>query len=178
VATLSRINPNEASVTDAALYGDPELGPLLRELPGGWDAADPRRVTTATTAERGLCDYFAVETWTASAPCRGSRGPAAAVARSPLYRPHQVGKSPPRRCSPPSREPPAHHGDDPRPAPISKLTRNNRRRAGRLAAGRHDLHRDPCRMRLLAQRLAGAESTTSHAAVARPARCDRGIRSD
>src|SRR5258708_18272563 len=31
-ATLSRINPNEAIVTDA-LYGDPELGPLLRELP-------------------------------------------------------------------------------------------------------------------------------------------------
>src|SRR5947208_9929405 len=31
-ATLARINPNEAVVTDA-LYGDPELGPLLRELP-------------------------------------------------------------------------------------------------------------------------------------------------
>src|SRR5712675_621739 len=30
-ATLARINPNEAIVTDA-LYGDPELGPLLREL--------------------------------------------------------------------------------------------------------------------------------------------------
>src|SRR6476469_1810922 len=31
-ATLSRINPNEAIVTDA-LYGDPDIGPLLRELP-------------------------------------------------------------------------------------------------------------------------------------------------
>src|SRR5215468_6014312 len=31
-ATLARINPNEAIVTDA-LYGDPELGPTLRELP-------------------------------------------------------------------------------------------------------------------------------------------------
>src|SRR5260221_755493 len=31
-ATLSRINPNEAIVTDA-LYGDADLGPLLRELP-------------------------------------------------------------------------------------------------------------------------------------------------
>src|SRR5229473_236576 len=31
-ATLARINPNEAIVTDA-LYGDPDLGPLLRELP-------------------------------------------------------------------------------------------------------------------------------------------------
>src|SRR3954469_23850139 len=30
-AILARINPNEAIVTDA-LYGDPELGPLLREL--------------------------------------------------------------------------------------------------------------------------------------------------
>src|SRR6266849_626059 len=31
-ATLSRINPNEVIVTDA-LYGDADLGPLLRELP-------------------------------------------------------------------------------------------------------------------------------------------------
>src|SRR5262249_10722760 len=31
-ATLARINPNEAVVTDA-LYGDTELGPVLRELP-------------------------------------------------------------------------------------------------------------------------------------------------
>src|SRR5450432_4559269 len=31
-ATLARINPNEAIVTDA-LYGDADLGPLLRELP-------------------------------------------------------------------------------------------------------------------------------------------------
>src|ERR1700755_1778090 len=31
-ATLARINPNEVIVTDA-LYGDAELGPLLRELP-------------------------------------------------------------------------------------------------------------------------------------------------
>src|ERR1700759_741089 len=31
-ATLARINPNEVIITDA-LYGDAELGPLLRELP-------------------------------------------------------------------------------------------------------------------------------------------------
>jgi DNA mismatch repair protein MutS len=31
-ATLARINPNEVIVTDA-LYGDPDLGPSLRELP-------------------------------------------------------------------------------------------------------------------------------------------------
>src|SRR5258706_3790334 len=58
-ATLSRINPNEAIVTDA-LYGDPELGPLLRELP----AVTPltRDVFDSATAERRLCGYFSVAT--------------------------------------------------------------------------------------------------------------------
>src|SRR5207248_4176309 len=58
-ATLARINPNEAVVTDA-LYGDPELGPLLRELP----AVTPltRDVFDSASAERRLCDYFAVAT--------------------------------------------------------------------------------------------------------------------
>src|SRR6202048_3314626 len=58
-ATLSRINPNEAIVTDA-LYSDGELGPLLRELP----AVTPltRDVFDGATAERRLCDYFAVAT--------------------------------------------------------------------------------------------------------------------
>jgi len=48
-ATLSRVNPNEVIVTDA-LYGDPELGPLLRELP----AVTPltRDVFDSATAER------------------------------------------------------------------------------------------------------------------------------
>src|SRR5258708_9139334 len=54
-ATLSRINPNEVIVTDA-LYGDGELGPLLRELP----AVTPltRDVFDSATAERRRCDYF------------------------------------------------------------------------------------------------------------------------
>src|SRR5229473_2250043 len=58
-ATLARINPNEAIVTDA-LYGDADLGPLLRELP----AVTPltRDVFDGATAERRLCDYFAVAT--------------------------------------------------------------------------------------------------------------------
>src|ERR1700681_3349359 len=58
-ATLSRINPNEVIVTDA-LYGDPDLGPLLRELP----AVTPltRDFFDSLTAERRLCDYFAVAT--------------------------------------------------------------------------------------------------------------------
>src|SRR5579864_6736143 len=51
-ATLSRINPNEIIVTDA-LYGDAELGTLLRELP----AVTPltRDVFDGSTAERRLC---------------------------------------------------------------------------------------------------------------------------
>src|SRR3982074_1253490 len=58
-ATLARVNPNEAIVTDA-LYGDPDLGPLLRELP----AVTPltRDFFDGATAERRLCDYFAVAT--------------------------------------------------------------------------------------------------------------------
>src|SRR6202012_6055165 len=58
-ATLARINPNEAVVADA-LYGDAELGPLLRELP----AVTPltRDYFDGAPAERRLCDYFAVAT--------------------------------------------------------------------------------------------------------------------
>src|SRR6202522_233448 len=58
-ATLARINPNEVVVTDA-LYGDPDLGPVLRELP----AVTPltRDFFDSATAERRLCDYFAVAT--------------------------------------------------------------------------------------------------------------------
>src|SRR5260370_39818903 len=58
-ATLSRVNPNEVIVTDA-LYGDADLGPLLRELP----AVTPltRDVFDSSTAERRPCDYFAVAT--------------------------------------------------------------------------------------------------------------------
>src|ERR1700743_1009914 len=57
--TLCGVNPNEAVVADA-LYGDTELGPLLRELP----AVTPltRDYFDGATAERRLCDYFAVAT--------------------------------------------------------------------------------------------------------------------
>src|ERR1700759_5862529 len=56
-ATLARINPNEAIVTDA-LYGDSEFGPLLRELP----AVTPltRDVFDGATAERRALRYFVV----------------------------------------------------------------------------------------------------------------------
>src|SRR5260221_2866212 len=58
-ATLSRINPNEVIVTDA-LYGDPDLGPLLRELP----AVTPltRDVFDRPTAERRLGAHFPAAT--------------------------------------------------------------------------------------------------------------------
>src|SRR5271154_7239280 len=58
-ATLARINPNEIIVTDA-LYGDTDIGPTLRE----WPAVTPltRDVFDSSTAERRLCDYFAVAT--------------------------------------------------------------------------------------------------------------------
>src|ERR1700741_2982144 len=58
-ATLARINPNEAIVADA-LYSDNELAPTLREL----TAVTPltRDVFDGATAERRLCDYFAVAT--------------------------------------------------------------------------------------------------------------------
>src|SRR2546421_6368628 len=58
-ATLSRINPNEAIVTDA-LYGDADLGPLLRELP----AVTPltRDVFDSASAQPRPCDFFALAT--------------------------------------------------------------------------------------------------------------------
>ncbi|MFX9077389.1 hypothetical protein ABTN32_20235, partial [Acinetobacter baumannii] len=58
-ATLARINPNEAIVTDA-LYSDHELAPTLRELPSVTPLT--RDVFDSATAERRLCDYFAVAT--------------------------------------------------------------------------------------------------------------------
>src|ERR1700689_913710 len=97
-ATLSRINPNEVIVTDA-LYGDPDLGPPLRELP----AVTPltRDFFDSATAERRLCDYFAVATMDGlSAMSRlEATGAAPAV---PQIEPTQGGKRTP--LSPPSRE--------------------------------------------------------------------------
>src|SRR5206468_3706628 len=95
-ATLSRINPNEVIVTDA-LYGDPELGPLLRELP----AVTPltRDVFDSATAERRLCDYFAVATMDGLSAMSRLEATAAAAAVTYIDR-TQVGKRPP--LSPPT----------------------------------------------------------------------------
>jgi DNA mismatch repair protein MutS len=97
-ATLARINPNEAIVTDA-LYGDTELAPLLREL----SAVTPltRDVFDSSTAERRLCDYFAVATMDGLAAMSRPEATAAAAAVTYIDR-TQVGKRPP--LSPPARE--------------------------------------------------------------------------
>jgi DNA mismatch repair protein MutS len=97
-ATLARINPNEVIVTDA-LYSDAEFGTLLRELP----AVTPltRDVFDGATAERRLCDYFAVATMDGLAAMSRLEATAAAAAVTYIDR-TQVGKRPP--LSPPSRE--------------------------------------------------------------------------
>jgi DNA mismatch repair protein MutS len=97
-ATLARINPNEVIVTDA-LYGDPDLGPSLRELP----AVTPltRDFFDSATSERRLCDYFAVATMDGLSAMSRLEATAAAAAVTYIDR-TQVGKRPP--LSPPSRE--------------------------------------------------------------------------
>src|ERR1700749_4561711 len=73
-ATLARLNPNEV-ILPGALYGDAELGPLLRELP----AVSPltRDYFDSATAERRLCDYFAVATMDGLSAMSGPGGGAA-----------------------------------------------------------------------------------------------------
>src|SRR3954451_587545 len=97
-ATLARINPNEVIVTDT-LYGDPDLGPLLRELPSVTPLT--RDVFDGATAERRLCDYFAVATMDGLSAMSRLEATAAAAAVTYIDR-TQVGKRPP--LSPPSHE--------------------------------------------------------------------------
>ncbi|HEY3891830.1 MAG TPA: DNA mismatch repair protein MutS [Bradyrhizobium sp.] len=97
-ATLARINPNEVIVTDA-LFGDPELGPLLRESPAVTPL--PRDFFDSATAERRLCDYFAVATMDGLSAMSRLEATAAAATVTYIDR-TQVGKRPP--LSPPSHE--------------------------------------------------------------------------
>ncbi|OKO73176.1 DNA mismatch repair protein MutS [Bradyrhizobium sp. NAS96.2] len=97
-ATLARINPNEAIVTDA-LYSDHELAPTLRELPSVTPLT--RDVFDSATAERRLCDYFAVATMDGLSAMSRLEATAAAAAVTYIDR-TQVGKRPP--LSPPARE--------------------------------------------------------------------------
>ncbi len=159
-ATLSRINPNEVIVTDA-LYGDPELGPLLRELP----AVTPltRDVFDSATAERRLCDYFAVATMDGLSAMSRLEATAAAAAVTYIDR-TQVGKRPP--LSPPSREAAGTTmAIDPATRANLELTRTlgGERRGSLLDA--IDCTVTSAGSRLLAQRLAAP--LTDSAAIAR-----------
>jgi DNA mismatch repair protein MutS len=148
-ATLARINPNEAIVADA-LYGDSELSPLLNELP----AVTPltRDVFDSSTAERRLCDYFAVATMDGLAAMSRLEATAAAAAVTYIDR-TQVGKRPP--LSPPSREAAGTTmAIDPATRANLELTRtlSGERRGSLLDA--IDCTVTPAGSRLLAQRLA------------------------
>jgi DNA mismatch repair protein MutS len=97
-ATLARINPNEVIVTDA-LYSDPELSALFRTLA----AVTPvtRDIFDGATAERRLCDYFAVATMDGFGAMSRLEATAAAAAVTYVDR-TQVGQHLP--LSPPMRE--------------------------------------------------------------------------
>ncbi len=159
-ATLARINPNEAIVTDA-LYGDGELSTLLNELP----AVTPltRDVFDGSTAERRLCDYFAVATMDGLAAMSRLEATAAAAAVTYIDR-TQVGKRPP--LSPPAREAAGTTmAIDPATRANLELTRtlSGDRRGSLLDA--IDCTVTPAGSRLLAQRLAAP--LTDHAQIAR-----------
>ncbi len=159
-ATIARINPNEVIVTDA-LYGDPELGPLLRDLP----AVTPltRDYFDSATAERRLCDYFAVATMDGLSAMSRLEATTAAAAVTYIDR-TQVGKRPP--LSPPSREASGTTmAIDPATRANLELTRTlaGERRGSLLDA--IDCTVTPAGSRLLAQRLAAP--LTDSAAIAR-----------
>jgi DNA mismatch repair protein MutS len=147
-ATLSRINPNEVIVADA-LLGDGDLGPILRES----FAVTPltRDVFDSSTAERRLCDYFAVATMDGLSAMSRLEATAAAAAVTYIDR-TQVGKRPP--LSPPSREAAGTTmAIDPATRANLELTRTlaGERRGSLLDA--IDCTVTPAGSRLLAQRL-------------------------
>jgi DNA mismatch repair protein MutS len=159
-ATLARINPNEAIVADA-LYSDNELAPTLREL----TAVTPltRDVFDGATAERRLCDYFAVATMDGLAAMSRLEATAAAGAVTYIDR-TQVGKRPP--LSPPAREVAGTTmAIDPATRANLELTRtlSGERRGSLLDA--IDCTVTSAGSRLLAQRLAAP--LTDSAAIAR-----------
>ena len=152
--------PNEIIVTDA-LYGDTEIGPTLRE----WPAVTPltRDVFDSSTAERRLCDYFAVATMDGLSAMSRLEATAAAAAVTYIDR-TQVGKRPP--LSPPSREAAGTTmAIDPATRANLELTRTlgGERRGSLLDA--IDCTVTSAGSRLLAQRLAAP--LTDGAAIAR-----------
>jgi DNA mismatch repair protein MutS len=97
-ATLARINPTEAIIADS-LFNDDGFRGVLAELA----AVTPvtRDVFDSATAERRLCDYFAVASTEAFGALSRLEATAAAACVTYVER-TQVGKRPP--LSPPSRE--------------------------------------------------------------------------
>ena len=159
-ATLARINPTEVIVSDA-LHGDPDMAALLRELPSVTPLT--RDVFDSATAERRLCDYFAVATMDGLSAMSRLEATAAAAAVTYVDR-TQIGKRPP--LSPPSRE--ASDGTmaiDPATRANLELTRTlaGERRGSLLDA--IDRTVTAAGSRLLAQRLAAP--LTDNAAIAR-----------
>ncbi len=136
-ATLARINPNEVIVTDA-LYGDAESGTAAARTAGG-DAADPRRVrqrhrrAAAVRLFRGRDHGRPVRDVAAGGNGRGRR--------RHLYRPHTSGKTS-AAVAAVARGGRHHHGDRSCDARQSRIDPHAGRRAARLAARRHRLHRD------------------------------------
>jgi DNA mismatch repair protein MutS len=97
-AEIARLEASEIVVSDA-LYSDPEVAPYLRTLPAVTPL--PRDVFDGATAERRLCDYFAVATTEAFGTLSRLELNAAAAAVTYVER-TQLGKRPP--LSPPLRE--------------------------------------------------------------------------
>jgi DNA mismatch repair protein MutS len=97
-AEIARLEPGEIIVSDA-LYNDPGLANLFRDL----NAVTPlaRDVFDGATAERRLCDYFAVATSAAFGTLSRLELTAAAACVTYVER-TQIGKRPP--LSPPVRE--------------------------------------------------------------------------
>jgi DNA mismatch repair protein MutS len=96
-AEIARIEPGEIIVSDA-LYGDPDVAAMLRELPV---APLGRDVFDGATAERRLAAFFAVMTTDAFGSMSRLELAAAAACVTYVER-TQIGKRPP--LSPPTRE--------------------------------------------------------------------------
>ncbi|MDR6303830.1 DNA mismatch repair protein MutS [Nitrobacter vulgaris] len=155
-ATLARINPNEVIVSDA-LHGDPDLRALLRELPSVTPLT--RDVFDSATAERRLCDYFAVATMDGLSAMSRLEATAAAAAVTYIDR-TQISQRPP--LSPPSREASGSTmAVDPATRANLELTRTlaGERRGSLLDA--IDLTMTAAGSRLLAQRLAAPLTDTT-----------------
>lgn len=97
-ATLARIAPHEILVPDA-LFSDAEFAQVLRDGPSITPLT--KDVFDGATAEKRLCDYFAVATMDGLASLSRVEATAAAAAITYIDR-TQIGQRPP--LSPPSRE--------------------------------------------------------------------------